>query len=84
MKNLGRIKEEHIREAARQIHKEGIPTGEKSRKYKVIVDDEGYPPPLIIRKAHKIANDHELRPFELSATEALALLKRLGFRIEHL
>jgi transcriptional regulator with XRE-family HTH domain len=75
------ITNDHIRQAAAQIDKQGVPIREESKKYNVIVNDKPYPPPHIVRKACGIATGYEPRPNELRAGQALPLLERLGFRI---
>jgi hypothetical protein len=75
------ITREHIRQAAAWINEHGIPDDRRSRKYLVIVDGNGYPPPYIICIANRYANGMELPAYAVRASEALPYLKRKGFRI---
>lgn len=53
---------DHIRRAADEIRKSGVPKRRGSRDYDAIIDGHRFPPKYLISVACRIATGHALRP----------------------
>jgi len=76
------IDQDHILKAIREIDKNGIPEGRKSRKFQLFYNGKYHPPKYVISLANRYANGMELEPSEFSGgQETNSFLKKLGFKV---
>lgn len=76
------INQAHVIKAIREIDKNGIPKGRKSKKFQLSYNGKYYPPKYVISLANKYANGVELEPSEFSGgQETNNFLKKLGFEV---
>ncbi len=76
------IDRQSVLDAIRYIDENGIPKTRISRTYNLKYNGNLYPPKYLISIANKIANGHELRPFEFGGgVETNSFLEKLGFDI---
>lgn len=77
------INQAHVIKAIREIDKNGVPKGRKSKKFQLFYYGKYYPPKYIISLANRYANGVELEPLEFSGgQETNNFLKKLGFEVE--
>ena len=76
------INQSHIVKAIREIDRNGVPKGRKSRKFQLFHNGKNYPPKYVISLANKYATGVELEPMEFSGgQETNSFLEKLGFRV---
>jgi hypothetical protein len=80
-RDLEKITEDHIRQAALQIDVDRIPKRERARDYEVIVEEKHLPCPYLVRKAFELAYGYEPPGPKKNLGPHLALpkLRELGF-----
>lgn len=76
------IRKEHIIKAIREIDKNGIPKGRKSKKFSLLYNYSFYPSKYVLALANKYANGVLLIPEEFGGgIETNSFLQGLGFKI---
>ena len=75
------IQRDNVLKAFRTIDREGVPSGRDSRGVTIEHENRHYPVKLVISLAAEDATGRELPGSSFITTEAVALLSRLGFRV---
>jgi predicted HNH restriction endonuclease len=75
------IRRQHIRLAAAEIKRDGVPPRHRSRTYDVFIGTQRFPAKHIIRLAAEHATRRE--PSRFHAQQAAKLLRELGYKVIH-
>ena len=75
------IKPAHIKQALKQIEKDGVPTQYESKDYVLMVDDKLYPPKYVIALAQSIADGTAIDTNAFNSNEANSYLKNKGYTV---
>lgn len=79
------VTEEHVRQALKEIDRDGVPEDAESTGYDLFHEGKRYPPKLVLSLAVKHATGEPLDRAVFSggeASSAFRLLRRLGFEVE--
>ncbi len=75
------ITREHVLKAINEINMKGVDERRESRVWFLVYNDRKYPPKYVISLANKYVNGEPLSFSDFTAHDAVAYLRRLGFKI---
>lgn len=75
------LKDEHFKQAATEIDRDGVPRQRKSRYYDLVLNGRNYPPKYIISLATRLAIGKELSSEDFNAVEAKNYFENRGLKI---
>jgi 5-methylcytosine-specific restriction protein B len=79
--DLEGLTEVHLRQAAREIDRNGVPVKRESTRYLVEIDGKKYPPKLIVCIAVKFLRGFQLDSKEIHGDHAKDLCVNFGLRV---
>lgn len=75
------LTDKHIKLAASEIDRNGVPAQRKSRHYDLFIDGHKYPPKYIISLANRYSSGQELSSENFNAVEAKNYFQNRGYKI---